>query len=131
MGQEKWLQGAILVWKPYPKWSLEWDHDHCAFCSEKFMNGDDVADALREGTPPRETARSDEPTTAGFVLIALATSGNSSPGRSSEARTTPGEPGYIHGRWPARGTPHTAAEAWPGLGFARVNGWRAARQGIP
>jgi len=88
MGQEKWLQGATLVWKPYPKWGPDWDHDHCVFCSVEFTNRDDVPDALRE------------PTTTGFVLIAPGTSGRGSPGPSSEAHTTKSDPGYIHGCWP-------------------------------
>ena len=49
MGQERYLMGATLVWKPYREWSPTWQHDHCAFCTTKFMDRDDVPGALREG----------------------------------------------------------------------------------
>ena len=36
MGQEKYLTGVKLWFKQYKKYSERWDHDHCAFCFEKF-----------------------------------------------------------------------------------------------
>ncbi len=35
-GQEKYLTGVVLVKKRYRKRSEEWEHDHCAFCWQKF-----------------------------------------------------------------------------------------------
>jgi len=37
MGQERFLQGAEFVHKPYRVWSDRWEHDHCAFCTRKFV----------------------------------------------------------------------------------------------
>ena len=39
--QECYLQPARLCWKRYPRWSDEWDYDHCAFCWAKFVAPDD------------------------------------------------------------------------------------------
>jgi hypothetical protein len=36
-GQEGYLQGATFVHKPYRAWSATWDHDHCTFCTRKFV----------------------------------------------------------------------------------------------
>jgi hypothetical protein len=36
-GQDKYLFGATLVWKPYEAWSETWEHDHCEFCWAKFV----------------------------------------------------------------------------------------------
>jgi hypothetical protein len=47
-GQEKYLHGCQWTWKRYRKHSDEWDHDHCAFCSGKFMEPGTPA-ALDEG----------------------------------------------------------------------------------
>jgi hypothetical protein len=50
MGQEKYLKDVTLVrrvYRPYPK-DPSWDHDHCAFCSAKFMV-EDYPDVLHEG----------------------------------------------------------------------------------
>jgi hypothetical protein len=41
------LRGLTLWKSKYTRWSAEWDHDHCAACSAKFMEND--ADALHEG----------------------------------------------------------------------------------
>ena len=38
MGQEKYLQGATFVRKPYRVWSETWEHDHCVFCATKFID---------------------------------------------------------------------------------------------
>lgn len=35
--QENYLKGKSLKLKIYTKSSEEWDHDHCEFCLEKFM----------------------------------------------------------------------------------------------
>ncbi len=42
MGQEKYLFGKTLVFKPYTQNKLnpKWDHDHCSFCFAKFMVND-------------------------------------------------------------------------------------------
>jgi hypothetical protein len=37
MGQERYLKGAAFVRKPYTRWSVDWDHDHCDFCQRKFV----------------------------------------------------------------------------------------------
>lgn len=37
-GQEKHLQGATLVRKPYRAKDESWEHDHCEFCWAKFMD---------------------------------------------------------------------------------------------
>lgn len=35
-GQEKYLMESNLVFRKYKKYSEEWQHDHCEFCSLKF-----------------------------------------------------------------------------------------------
>jgi hypothetical protein len=35
--QERYLRGVTLVWRSYSPENPENDHDHCAFCSDKFM----------------------------------------------------------------------------------------------
>ncbi len=35
-GQEAFLKGVRLLFKPYNEYSTSWDHDHCEFCGEKF-----------------------------------------------------------------------------------------------
>jgi hypothetical protein len=42
-GQEKYLTGAVLIWRKYRQYEKNpiWDHDHCEFCHAKF--------SLREG----------------------------------------------------------------------------------
>ena len=47
-GQEKYLKGVTLSWKSYARPSKSWDHDHCEFCWEKFMDAD-TPDTLHEG----------------------------------------------------------------------------------
>lgn len=45
------LKGITLRWKRYvwqPDWNPEWDHDHCDFCTAKFMDVD-LPDVLRAG----------------------------------------------------------------------------------
>jgi hypothetical protein len=39
-GQERYLRGAVLVWKRYRARSESWDHDHCSFCWATFMDPD-------------------------------------------------------------------------------------------
>ena len=48
MGQEKYLKGVTLSFQTYRCLRPDWDHDHCAFCSAKFMEAD-LPDILREG----------------------------------------------------------------------------------
>ena len=45
-GQEKFLKGAELLWEHYTPPTKEWDHDHCAFCFQKFSAG---SNDLHEG----------------------------------------------------------------------------------
>jgi len=47
-GQEAYLLGAALRRRRYAPPRADWDHDHCEFCSAKFMDAD-LPDALREG----------------------------------------------------------------------------------
>jgi hypothetical protein len=37
-GQETYLSGATVVWKPYRAQNEEREHDHCEFCWAKFMD---------------------------------------------------------------------------------------------
>ena len=34
--QEKYLNGRKIMKIPYFRWSKTWDHEHCAFCWDKF-----------------------------------------------------------------------------------------------
>ncbi len=45
-GQERYLKGVVLKWTAYKPPREGWDHDHCEFCSRKFM---DREGELREG----------------------------------------------------------------------------------
>ncbi|HUJ72406.1 MAG TPA: hypothetical protein VLZ30_09180 [Verrucomicrobiae bacterium] len=48
--QEKYLKGVTLyhrAYRPYAK-NPKWDHDHCAFCWEKFMV-EDHPDTVHQG----------------------------------------------------------------------------------
>jgi hypothetical protein len=50
IGQERFLHGATFVHKPYRAWSATWEHDHCDFCTRKFVedasgHSEDVATA--------------------------------------------------------------------------------------
>jgi hypothetical protein len=40
MNQERYLKGATLIWRPYHPASPDNDHDHCEFCTAKFMVAD-------------------------------------------------------------------------------------------
>lgn len=35
-GQERFLKGVALQFRPYEQWREGWDHDHCEFCGAKF-----------------------------------------------------------------------------------------------
>ncbi len=48
MNQEQFLKGVSLTLKPYSIFREEWDHDHCTFCSAKFMVPG-TPDTLHEG----------------------------------------------------------------------------------
>jgi hypothetical protein len=37
-GQENYLKGATLLWKPYRAMSQDWEHDHGEFCWATFMD---------------------------------------------------------------------------------------------
>jgi hypothetical protein len=37
-GQEDYLTGTKLLWKPYRARSATEEHDHCEFCNLKFMD---------------------------------------------------------------------------------------------
>lgn len=37
--KEKYLKNARLQWADYKMPKPTWDHDHCEFCWEKFMEG--------------------------------------------------------------------------------------------
>jgi hypothetical protein len=37
-GQEKYLRGARLTWKRYQALRGDWEHEHCAFCWQKFLD---------------------------------------------------------------------------------------------
>ena len=45
-GQEKYLQCKTLYFRKWVAPQKDWDHDHCAFCWEKFSN---YPDTLHEG----------------------------------------------------------------------------------
>lgn len=47
-GQEQVLKGKTFYWRQYKAYNDKWEHDHCAFCFEKF-NESDSPDALHEG----------------------------------------------------------------------------------
>jgi len=37
-GQEDYLLSLELTWKRYQALSAEWEHEHCAFCFQKFTD---------------------------------------------------------------------------------------------
>jgi hypothetical protein len=45
--QQNYLKNAELSFDQYVAPSAEWDHDHCVFCWDKFMQGQ--PDTLTEG----------------------------------------------------------------------------------
>lgn len=47
-GQERYLKDAVLRRSKYEPPSPDWDHDHCEFCWEKFMQSAN-GDVLNEG----------------------------------------------------------------------------------
>jgi hypothetical protein len=54
-GQERFLQGASFVRKPYRASSDTWEHDHCDFCTRKFVES--------------ATGQSDDVATEGYAAI--------------------------------------------------------------
>ncbi len=49
LNQEDYLSGVKLQWKEYRRYSETWDHDHCAFCWDKFAEADHIPEALHSG----------------------------------------------------------------------------------
>jgi hypothetical protein len=47
-GQDDYLLGKTLYWRQYKSFSETWEHDHCAFCWDKFEEGNSPG-ALHEG----------------------------------------------------------------------------------
>ena len=47
-GQERYLNGLTFSRKEWTQSREDWDHDHCVFCSVKFMNGNDP-EHVKEG----------------------------------------------------------------------------------
>src|SRR5262249_45592777 len=47
-GPGQFLLGVTLHHATYRRYSPDWDHDHCSFCGDKFMEGDDP-EILHEG----------------------------------------------------------------------------------
>jgi hypothetical protein len=39
MGQERFLTDLTFAWKRYQAFSGNWEHEHCEFCSKKFLDG--------------------------------------------------------------------------------------------
>ena len=37
-GQENYLRDARLTWKHYQALSADWEHEHCEFCFQKFLD---------------------------------------------------------------------------------------------
>jgi hypothetical protein len=57
-GQEKYLQGVTLVrcrYRRYPN-NPSWEHDHCEFCSAKFMV-EDLPGVLHQGYATKDDYR--------------------------------------------------------------------------
>ena len=54
--QESYLKGATLERRQYAPVSKENDHDHCEFCSAKFMVGA-IPETLQEGYAPPDGYR--------------------------------------------------------------------------
>jgi hypothetical protein len=56
-GQERYLQDATFVRKPYRVRSEAWEHDHCEFCSAKFIDPafSDAHAAMYRGDPTLRT----------------------------------------------------------------------------
>ena len=46
MGQEQYLKNVKLIKAKYKAPSKRWDHDHCEFCTDRFM---EYEGCLREG----------------------------------------------------------------------------------
>jgi hypothetical protein len=45
---QTYLEGETFVRRPYRRYSNDWDHDHCVFCTAKFME-EDGPDVLHVG----------------------------------------------------------------------------------
>jgi len=53
--QEDYLMSALFEKKKYQKKSIEWDHDHCEFCEEKFSEDPIVGMSVGYYTENRES----------------------------------------------------------------------------
>lgn len=47
--QERYLSNATLFWRAWHQSRPNWDHDHCSFCSAKFMDRTDGSAVLHDG----------------------------------------------------------------------------------
>lgn len=47
MGQERYLRAVRLTWKRYQARRPEWEHEHCEFCFQKFLDAGSSAAARR------------------------------------------------------------------------------------
>jgi hypothetical protein len=64
MGQERYLRGVRLTWKRYQALRADWEHEHCAFCFQKFL------DARYSGWARRELeANPDRNDAAGYTTV--------------------------------------------------------------
>lgn len=64
----------------YAKPRLDWDHDHCEFCTEKSAEKDDIPGALHEGYASKDVPVA-EMDIGGLAIDALMISKISSNGR--------------------------------------------------
>jgi hypothetical protein len=57
-GQERYLSGLRFTWKRYQALSGNWEHEHCEFCSKKFLDASysDWARQALESGPDEHTA---------------------------------------------------------------------------
>jgi hypothetical protein len=58
-GQEAYLRGARLTYKRYQARSAQWEHEHCEFCWQKFVDAEHSAEhrrALERGSGEAEPA---------------------------------------------------------------------------
>ncbi len=56
-GQERYLKGAVVVYRKYRRPSESWDHDHCEFCLSKFTEESSDPNVQTEGYATRDDDR--------------------------------------------------------------------------